>query len=256
MGSLQVLCLSLQIAVLPRPLNGSVQAPTTVCLPAPTHAASLQRDANIVYVARDKVKGVPHHAKAGNINSCLLKEGPGKVGGGERNVASMCLCKVEGGERGVADVCRTAHKPGVASRRWALCLRSMSEHAGHVCKSASDWHPACSALQGEYVLILDADMSELGWALLCGASRAVQPSTMAALAGAPRAALLRLTPHASLSCPSWCASPLLARSRAPRLFGPNHRPLLPEGERQQQQQQQRRAGGPYSCPQRQPSGGH
>ena len=40
----------------------------------------LQRDANIVYVARDKVKGVPHHAKAGNINSCLLKEGPGKVG--------------------------------------------------------------------------------------------------------------------------------------------------------------------------------
>ena len=45
------------------------------CLPA------LQREANIVYVAREKVKGVPHHAKAGNINSCLLKEGPGKVGG-------------------------------------------------------------------------------------------------------------------------------------------------------------------------------
>ncbi len=34
-----------------------------------------------MYVGREKVKGVPHHAKAGNINSCLLKEGPGKVGG-------------------------------------------------------------------------------------------------------------------------------------------------------------------------------
>ena len=31
-----------------------------------------------MYVARDKVKGVPHHAKAGNINSALLKESPGK----------------------------------------------------------------------------------------------------------------------------------------------------------------------------------
>lgn len=30
------------------------------------------RRANLKYVARDKVKGVPHHAKAGNINSCLL----------------------------------------------------------------------------------------------------------------------------------------------------------------------------------------
>ena len=46
------------------------------CLP-PCHR--VQREANIVYVAREKVKGVPHHAKAGNINSCLLKEGPGKV---------------------------------------------------------------------------------------------------------------------------------------------------------------------------------
>lgn len=43
----------------------------------------VQREANIVYVAREKVKGVPHHAKAGNINSCLLKEGPGKVRRGE-----------------------------------------------------------------------------------------------------------------------------------------------------------------------------
>lgn len=31
------------------------------------------REASIVYVARDKVRGVPHHAKAGNINSALLK---------------------------------------------------------------------------------------------------------------------------------------------------------------------------------------
>lgn len=42
-------------------------------------ACPAQREPNIVYIARDKVKGVPHHAKAGNINSCLLKEGPGKV---------------------------------------------------------------------------------------------------------------------------------------------------------------------------------
>jgi hypothetical protein len=33
----------------------------------------MQRDAGIMYVARDKVAGVPHHAKAGNINSALLK---------------------------------------------------------------------------------------------------------------------------------------------------------------------------------------
>ena len=35
------------------------------------------RQASLHYIARDKVKGVPHHAKAGNINSALLKEGPG-----------------------------------------------------------------------------------------------------------------------------------------------------------------------------------
>jgi cellulose synthase/poly-beta-1,6-N-acetylglucosamine synthase-like glycosyltransferase len=33
----------------------------------------MQRNAGIMYVARDKVAGVPHHAKAGNINSALLK---------------------------------------------------------------------------------------------------------------------------------------------------------------------------------------
>jgi cellulose synthase (UDP-forming) len=44
--------------------------------------ACLQREANIVYLGREKVKGVPHHAKAGNINNCLLKEGAGKVGHG------------------------------------------------------------------------------------------------------------------------------------------------------------------------------
>ncbi len=49
----------------------------------------MRREAEIVYVARDKVKGIPHHAKAGNINSALLKEAPGQgefilvlVGGG------------------------------------------------------------------------------------------------------------------------------------------------------------------------------
>ena len=46
----------------------------------PLSPLALQREAKIVYVGREKVKGVPHHAKAGNINSCLLKEGPGKVG--------------------------------------------------------------------------------------------------------------------------------------------------------------------------------
>lgn len=38
----------------------------------------MQREANITYIGRDKAKGVPHHAKAGNINSCLLKEGKGR----------------------------------------------------------------------------------------------------------------------------------------------------------------------------------
>lgn len=33
----------------------------------------MQRDAGITHVARDKVPGVPHHAKAGNINSALMK---------------------------------------------------------------------------------------------------------------------------------------------------------------------------------------
>ena len=28
----------------------------------------------IAYVRREKVSGVPHHAKAGNVNSCLMKE--------------------------------------------------------------------------------------------------------------------------------------------------------------------------------------
>lgn len=33
----------------------------------------MHREAKIKYVARDKVPGVPHHAKAGNINNALLK---------------------------------------------------------------------------------------------------------------------------------------------------------------------------------------
>ena len=36
-------------------------------------AKHMGREAKIHYVCRDKVKGVPHHAKAGNINNCLLK---------------------------------------------------------------------------------------------------------------------------------------------------------------------------------------
>jgi cellulose synthase (UDP-forming) len=36
------------------------------------------RAARVEYVARDKVPGVPHHAKAGNINSCLLKFSHGR----------------------------------------------------------------------------------------------------------------------------------------------------------------------------------
>jgi hypothetical protein len=36
------------------------------------------REAQLLYVAREKVKGVRHHDKAGNINSALLKESPGK----------------------------------------------------------------------------------------------------------------------------------------------------------------------------------
>jgi hypothetical protein len=32
----------------------------------------MQRDAQIVYVAHDRVPGMPHHAKAGNIMIALL----------------------------------------------------------------------------------------------------------------------------------------------------------------------------------------
>ncbi|KAF6262258.1 hypothetical protein COO60DRAFT_1677084 [Scenedesmus sp. NREL 46B-D3] len=37
------------------------------------------REAELRYVARIKAKGTPHHAKAGNINSALLKESEGKA---------------------------------------------------------------------------------------------------------------------------------------------------------------------------------
>ena len=39
----------------------------------------MQRKASVHYLARDKVKGVPHHAKAGNINSALMMEGDMQV---------------------------------------------------------------------------------------------------------------------------------------------------------------------------------
>jgi hypothetical protein len=53
-----------------------------------------------VYLGRDKVKGVPHHAKAGNINSCLLKEGAGKVrtaaaGAAAAAIGRPCLLVVQ-----------------------------------------------------------------------------------------------------------------------------------------------------------------
>jgi cellulose synthase (UDP-forming) len=35
----------------------------------------MNRGVQLVYTARDKCPGVPHHAKAGNINSALLKAG-------------------------------------------------------------------------------------------------------------------------------------------------------------------------------------
>jgi cellulose synthase/poly-beta-1,6-N-acetylglucosamine synthase-like glycosyltransferase len=36
-------------------------------------AAFMKRNVKIIYCTRDKVAGIPHHAKAGNINNCLLK---------------------------------------------------------------------------------------------------------------------------------------------------------------------------------------
>ena len=39
----------------------------------------MNREASIHYIAREKVKGVPHHAKAGNINSAMLLEAPGQA---------------------------------------------------------------------------------------------------------------------------------------------------------------------------------
>jgi hypothetical protein len=68
------------------------------------------RDPRLAYVRRRKAAGVPHHAKAGNINSCLLLEGEGRgdfvlvldcgawaLGGGRAyvvnyNVAAAKLC--------------------------------------------------------------------------------------------------------------------------------------------------------------------
>eukprot|EP00775_Hariotina_reticulata_P010775 gene10775-10931_t len=41
-------------------------------------ARYMGREAQLLYVGREKVKGVRHHDKAGNINSALLKESPGK----------------------------------------------------------------------------------------------------------------------------------------------------------------------------------
>lgn len=46
------------------------------CMLAP-RCRYMGRDAQLLYLAREKAKGVPHHNKAGNINSALLKESPG-----------------------------------------------------------------------------------------------------------------------------------------------------------------------------------
>lgn len=82
----------------------------------PTHARAhprryMQRKASVVYIARVKKKGVPHHAKAGNINSCILKEGPGQVGLAAFCVWSVCICLCEPGRGLRAPVAaRTKHR--------------------------------------------------------------------------------------------------------------------------------------------------
>lgn len=63
--------------------NQVVQQGGALFRPATAASALLCRvtgnKASVEYIARTKRKGVPHHAKAGNINSALLKETPGKV---------------------------------------------------------------------------------------------------------------------------------------------------------------------------------
>jgi cellulose synthase/poly-beta-1,6-N-acetylglucosamine synthase-like glycosyltransferase len=57
--------------------GGFVQSIMSDAATAASSCRYMQREAQIVHVAREKVRGAAHHAKAGNINSALLKEGPG-----------------------------------------------------------------------------------------------------------------------------------------------------------------------------------
>lgn len=114
---------------------------TSGCSPFVPVCTLPQREANITYIGRDKAKGVPHHAKAGNINSCLLKEGKGRV----RVRASSSSCQVS------ASICWL-----ISTRLRRLCVLVSG------CETDFPPHRVLCWLrvQGEFILVLDCDMSE------------------------------------------------------------------------------------------------
>ncbi len=97
------------------------------------------REAELVYICRDKVKGVPHHAKAGNINSALLKEAPGK---GEYILVLDCDMICHPGELRRSDVLLTAdgqpHDVNFAA--WQTTSRIWGQHT--LCWSHTTKQPA------------------------------------------------------------------------------------------------------------------
>ena len=121
--------------------------------------ACLQREANIVYLGRDKAKGVPHHAKAGNINSCLLKEGAGKV----RSAAAAAAAAAAIGRPCLLVFQSLAPAPMLVQ---CCCARlhgrgwpnSAAPCVILYCAELSPCCACCAVLQGEYIMVLDCDM--------------------------------------------------------------------------------------------------
>ena len=119
------------------------------CALRPLPCCHVQREARICYVARDKAAGVPHHAKAGNINSALLKEGPGRVRrllGGRAGQWCTCACG--------------SVRPGQCSMQWCVCAcRPVRPRS--CCLLSPGWRRAPPCSQGDFILILDCDMGAL-----------------------------------------------------------------------------------------------
>ena len=173
-----------------------------------------------MYCGREKVKGVPHHAKAGNINSALLKEGPGKVRP-RRAFPPLALWAAQPRLRQPASFmglqrCGVTGLEGLSGTRAA---RGASPRHARAPRSPSLLRlPACmDPLQGDFILVLDCDMSERrrlllsggGWchaqlpARRCSARLAPRPPPACCLLLPPRPSPLlscRHAPHPFLSC--------------------------------------------------------